>query len=380
MKFSIATIATILSCLSSTLAATNYVYVTQTKQVTKFQTLTIGGEETVAPVTTEAVEQPAEEEPTPSQSTWVFSTNILNQDIVFTSLIDTNNIEDIAVNLYNEHIIIQSGDSLTTQTLLVQANPTTLLTSTVGDSSAAASSISAIEPPIASSVATTLISSFVSQPEESPESTSIDAVAANEQVSTATPSTTQIKTSGSSSQVPPKPTSTKQSPPSPATSSTQVPATTSSSSSSPDFGNVQDAQFSKEILDAHNSKRSLHGVSSLQWDQKLYNFAQDYANKYSCNSGLVHSGGPYGENLAVGYKDASSTVDAWYDEIKLYNFNNPGFSSSTGHFTALVWKSTSKLGCAKKSCGSGIYVICSYDDAVPNMIGQFPQNVLPLVK
>jgi hypothetical protein len=35
----------------------------------------------------------------------------------------------------------------------------------------------------------------------------------------------------------------------------------------------------------------------------------------------------------------------WYDEVKFYNYNNPGFGMSTGHFTQLVWIGSNALGC-----------------------------------
>ena len=34
----------------------------------------------------------------------------------------------------------------------------------------------------------------------------------------------------------------------------------------------------------------------------------------------------------------------WYNEIKSYNYAKSGFSGATGHFTQLVWKSTTSVG------------------------------------
>lgn len=69
-----------------------------------------------------------------------------------------------------------------------------------------------------------------------------------------------------------------------------------------------------------------------------------------------------------------------------YNFNNPGFSSATGHFTQVVWRGSSTLGCAVQVCNTGLggtgwpqgsIVVCRYS-AAGNVLGYFQSNVLPV--
>ncbi len=69
----------------------------------------------------------------------------------------------------------------------------------------------------------------------------------------------------------------------------------------------------------------------------------------------------------------------WYDEVALYNFNNPGFSSQTGHFTQVVWVSTSELGCGvAMSNDYQIYAVSHYLKP-GNFNNEFRTNVLPKV-
>merc|ERR1712008_189073 len=65
--------------------------------------------------------------------------------------------------------------------------------------------------------------------------------------------------------------------------------------------------------------------------------------------------GGNGENLWAGYGNAFSgaaAVKSWYDELTKpgYDFSKPGFSHGTGHFTQVVWKSTTRLVCAVHVC------------------------------
>jgi len=62
-----------------------------------------------------------------------------------------------------------------------------------------------------------------------------------------------------------------------------------------------------------------------------------------------------------------TSVDAWGSERTKYNWDSPGFSEATGHFTQVVWKASKSVGCAVTACdgkGSpsspGMYVTCEY--------------------
>eukprot|EP00746_Dinoflagellata_sp_MGD_P112146 gnl/MRDRNA2_/MRDRNA2_49101_c0_seq1.p1 gnl/MRDRNA2_/MRDRNA2_49101_c0~~gnl/MRDRNA2_/MRDRNA2_49101_c0_seq1.p1 ORF type:complete len:136 (-),score=15.66 gnl/MRDRNA2_/MRDRNA2_49101_c0_seq1:64-471(-) len=66
----------------------------------------------------------------------------------------------------------------------------------------------------------------------------------------------------------------------------------------------------------------------------------------------------------------------WYDEIKLTSGGRvSSFSSGTGHYTQVVWKETTDLGCAV--CGR--LLNCQYGIG-GNMGGQFNNNVNGPVK
>jgi len=141
------------------------------------------------------------------------------------------------------------------------------------------------------------------------------------------------------------------------------------------------AKLTKEeqtILDTHNKFRALHQAPPLTWNAKSADFGNNWIQ--ACN--FAHSRGPHGENLAAGYKDFKSAITAWYDEVKMYNYNQPGFTGATGHFTQVVWKSTKQVGCAKKFCKSKNWTIyiCEYD-APGNIVSSdnayFKKNVLP---
>lgn len=96
-----------------------------------------------------------------------------------------------------------------------------------------------------------------------------------------------------------------------------------------------------------NQQRSWHGVPTVTWSQTLANEAQKWADQCL----FEHSRAPYGENIGLDYP--SKTLDQFYNEVCAYDFNNPRWSTTTGHFTQTVWARTNEVGCAVGKCPNG---------------------------
>ncbi|GMH23705.1 hypothetical protein Nepgr_025548 [Nepenthes gracilis] len=133
----------------------------------------------------------------------------------------------------------------------------------------------------------------------------------------------------------------------------------------------------QDFLDAHNTARAQVGVENLTWDDTVAAYALNYANQRSGDCNLIHSGGPYGENLAWASPDLSATgaVDMWVNEKAYYDYGSNSCIDGQEclHYTQVVWRDSTHLGCARVSCANdnGVFVICNYDPA-GNIVGQHP--------
>jgi uncharacterized protein YkwD len=104
------------------------------------------------------------------------------------------------------------------------------------------------------------------------------------------------------------------------------------------------AGYEAGMLASHNMYRARHGVAALMWNASLAEIASRWAQELCDRHALVPSNSKtLGENLAVG-SDARRSVDQWYAEIRNYSHSRPGFAAR--HFTQVVWRGTTQLGCA----------------------------------
>jgi hypothetical protein len=133
------------------------------------------------------------------------------------------------------------------------------------------------------------------------------------------------------------------------------------------------ASFDQRILAAHNQERSALGLEPLVWNSALASAAQQWADYLASSGRFEHApenpSAPEGENLwagTKGYFTPEAMVDAWIREKKFFRSGQFPDNSTTGrvedvgHYTQLVWRATTELGCAKASSTSEDILVCRY--------------------
>ena len=132
-----------------------------------------------------------------------------------------------------------------------------------------------------------------------------------------------------------------------------------------------------DYLAAHNAVRAnvsppaTPPLTPFTWNQEMANVAQNWANQ--CILGHNAERGPVGENLYVTSASptalAEQAVQAWASEAPNYDLaTNTCTNGTCGHYTQLVWNSTTQLGCGAASCPgienfsgqTGTITVCNY--------------------
>ncbi|KAI3959949.1 hypothetical protein MKX01_030240 [Papaver californicum] len=135
--------------------------------------------------------------------------------------------------------------------------------------------------------------------------------------------------------------------------------------------------LANQFLIPHNAARKTIGAKPLVWDARLARYAQAYANLRRYDCALIHSSGPYGENIfwggGWGWTPAQA-VKMWVAEKSWFNpYSNTCNGEQCGHWTQIAWRDTKRLGCATVNCygGRGVFTTCNYDPA-GNYMGERP--------
>lgn len=169
----------------------------------------------------------------------------------------------------------------------------------------------------------------------------------------------------------------------------------------PPTGGPPPAGFATEMVDAHNAVRANPAIvggspapspalAPVAWSDTVAETAQAWADgcTYAHNAGR----GALGENIAAtappGARDAGWIVtQGWAAEAPFYDrasntcetANPPNPYGTCGHYTQVVWRDTTVIGCAVRTCASGSpfgsgswdFWVCNY--APPgNWVGERP--------
>lgn len=124
-------------------------------------------------------------------------------------------------------------------------------------------------------------------------------------------------------------------------------------------GGSQDDPFARAIVSAHNSVRlgatpaPNPPLPLLSWSTEAAAVAQAWADK--CEYGHNPKRGNHGENIAAstpGHWMPATVVQDWAAEASFYDYgkNTCAPGELCGHYTQIVWRSTTQVGCAKKVC------------------------------
>lgn len=137
--------------------------------------------------------------------------------------------------------------------------------------------------------------------------------------------------------------------------------------------------IAQQLLSAHNRYRAEAGVPPLSWSDTLSKEAQEWAEQLAAEGGtLRHSQSSAGENLWGGTADQFSYTDmvgGWADEKQYFRYgvfpevSSTGDWSDVGHYTQLIWRDTTEVGCGLAKADGNEILVCRYNPP-GNYIGQ----------
>lgn len=140
--------------------------------------------------------------------------------------------------------------------------------------------------------------------------------------------------------------------------------------------NIMSDSLKSLILNKHNFYRKATGAKPLQWSEQLEKDAVLEANKLAINPYNYAPTLSYGENIfrSPNLPTPEEIINFWMREQRYYHgeeISEEGLMTY-GHYTQIVWKQTSLLGCAMSVTKGGTYVIICLYSPKGNIAGQKP--------
>lgn len=145
----------------------------------------------------------------------------------------------------------------------------------------------------------------------------------------------------------------------------------------------------EEVVFAHNAVRArampapMPALPAMTWHARAAAVAAQWAEgcRFMHNPAIS---GNYGENIFASYggaKTPTQVVEHWASEAPNYDHAMNRCSGECGHYTQIVWRQSTGVGCAWKSCDANspfganavpwLFWVCDYAPA-GNFVGQRP--------
>lgn len=143
------------------------------------------------------------------------------------------------------------------------------------------------------------------------------------------------------------------------------------------------SDLERRLLEAHNIERARVRAGSMIWSDNLEAEAREWAEQLIASDRFAHDPRPHGhgENLWMGWGDRvfqpEDMVGDWIAERRLYrpgvfpNVSRTGDWVAVGHYTQLIWRGTTHVGCAVATRGDRSILACRYSPP-GNIDGQTP--------
>ena len=120
------------------------------------------------------------------------------------------------------------------------------------------------------------------------------------------------------------------------------------------------------LLAAHNRWRERFDVPPLVWSGELAAVAQDWADTLAAGGMSMRHRSPnrFGENIfwcSGRAAEPSDVVDAWGNEVELYDPDKNNWWPHAGHWSQLVWRTTTLVGGGVARRDGQEMWVCNYD-------------------